>query len=584
MVKNVPRLVRIRDNGLNHRRKVVLWALILLMLVQGTALANVSVDDSWYCQAPILTARLSLTNTIDGETCFNHLSKMNDLPNIQWNQTYGGSKDDYAVAVIQATSREFVLVGSTMSYGAGDYDAWLVKTDPRGAVEWTQTFGGSKYDEGNSVIETKDGGYAFVGSTKSYGAGEIDLWLVKTDAYGNLEWHQTFGGPRSDGASAVIETDSGFVLVGSTRSYGAGETDVWLVKTDVNGKMEWQQTIGGPEIDVIRSFIKTADNGFALFGYTSSYGAGGWDSWFVKTDSNGNMEWQQTYGDSKDDAAWSGIQTADDGGYVLIGYTQSYGMGSRDFWMIKTDTSGTPLFNSTFGDIAYDEAWAGIETDDGFVLAGSTWSFGTGTGDAWLVKTDTIGNMKWQQIFGSAMDDEVRSLIKTTDGGFVLGGFTFSSGAGERDAWLVKIVPPGVDLTDTDGDGLTDKEEVEIYKTDPLDDDSDDDTYSDGEEIAERTDPKDPLDYPKTTLSEMTGGSKSSFGSIIKIGVLIVIFVVVVCFLILIPRYFRLLRYKKALKAYSQGEGSVEEIAKRFYIPVRELERVLREHGLENIE
>lgn len=577
------RQIHMGEDGLNHRRKAVLWFVILLMFIQGIPLAVKGVDDSWYCPAPILNERRSFTNTIDGRIYSNHLSKMNELPIIQWNQTYGGSKDDYAAAVIQTTSRGFVIVGSTWSYGAGDYDAWLVKTDPRGAVEWTQTFGGSKYDEGNSVIETKDGGYAFVGSTKSYGVGEIDFWLVKTDAYGNMEWQQTFGGPRSDGASAVIETGSGFVLVGSTRSDGAGETDVWLVKTDVNGKMEWQQTFGGPEIDVIRSFIKTTDNGFALFGYTSSYGAGGWDSWFVKTDSNGNMEWQQTYGESKDDAAWSGIQTAGDGGYALIGYTQSYGMGSRDFWMIKTDASGTPLFNRTFGDIAYDEAWAGIETDDGFVLVGSTWSFGTGTGDAWLVKTDANGNMKWQQTFGGAEDDEARSLIKTTDGSFVLSGFTSSSGAGERDAWLVKIVPPGVDLTDSDNDGLTDMEELEIYKTDPFDDDSDNDTYSDGEEIAERTDPKDPLDYP-TSLSEMTGGGESSFGSIIKIGVLIVTFVVAVCFLIVIPRYFRWLRYKRALKAYSRGEGSVEEIAKRFYIPVREMERILREHGLKNIE
>lgn len=575
--------VHMGNDGLNHPKKVVLWFLILLIFIQGTAQAAKGVDDLWYCQAPILIERRSFTNTIDGRIYSNHFSKSDELPTLQWNQTYGGPKDDYAAAVIQSTSREFVLVGSTLSYGADDYDALLVKVDPRGAIEWTQTFGGSKYDEGNSIIETKDGGYAFIGSTKSYGAGEIDFWLVKTNAYGNMEWQKTFGGSRSDGASAIIEMDDGFVLVGSTRSYGAGETDVWLIKTDANGIMEWQQTYGGPEIDVIRSIIKTEDDGFALFGYTSSYGAGGWDCWFVKTDSNGNMEWQQTYGDSKDDAAWSGIQTANDGGYALIGYTQSYGVGSRDFWMIKTDSSGIPLFNRTFGGIAYDEAWAGIETDDGFVLAGSTWSFGTGTGDAWLVKTDANGNIKWQQTFGGAEDDEVRSLIKTTDGSFVLSGFTSSSGAGDRDAWLVKIVPPGVDLTDSDNDGLTDVEEMEIYKTDPLDEDSDNDTYTDGEEIAERTNPMDPLDYP-TTLSEMTGGSESSFGTFIKIGVLIVTFVVAVCFLIVIPRYFRWLRYKRALKAYSQGEGSVEEIAKRFYIPDHEMERILREYDSKNIE
>ncbi|MFQ6126074.1 MAG: hypothetical protein ACE5R6_15920 [Candidatus Heimdallarchaeota archaeon] len=559
-------LVRIRYDGLNHRKMIILWFFILSVLTQEIVLATVDVEESWFYKAPILTA------------------KIGELPTIQWNQTYGGSKDDYAAAVIQTTNRGFLIVGSTLSYGITNYNAWLVKTDPQGAVEWTQTFGGSKYEEGNAVIETKDGGYVFIGSTESYGAGEIDFWLVKTDAKGNMEWQQTYGGPMRDGASGVIETDDGFFLIGSTRSYGAGGIDVLFVKTDAKGNMEWQQTYGGPEIDVIRSFIMTSDGGFAFFGYTSSFGAGGWDSWLVKTDAKGNMEWQQTYGNSKDDAAWAGIQTVGDGGYVLIGYTQSYGMGSRDFWMIKTDAYGIPLFNQTFGGIAYDEAWAGIETDGGFVLVGSTWSFGTGAGDAWLVKTDINGNMEWQQTYGGAEDDEVRSFTKATDSSFVLGGFTSSFGAGERDAWLVKVVPPGVDLTDTDGDGLTNKEEVEIYKTNPTDEDSDNDTYSDGEEISALTDPKDPLDYPKTTLSEVSGGNENSFGSIIKIGVLIVIFVVAMCFLIVIPQYFRWLRYKRALRAYSQGEGSVEEIAKRFYIPVHEMERILREHGFENIK
>ena len=149
----------------------------------------------------------------------------------QWNRTYGGPADDWTSAVIQMADGGLVLAGSTYSYGTGGLDAWLVKTDPRGVVQWNRTYGGSAHDGARSVIQTVDGGFALAGYTSSYGVGFTDLWLVKTDARGVPQWNCTCGGPATDWASSIIQTvDGGFALAGYTSSYGAGYSDAWLVK------------------------------------------------------------------------------------------------------------------------------------------------------------------------------------------------------------------------------------------------------------------------------------------------------------------------------------------------------------------
>jgi predicted secreted protein len=178
-------------------------------------------------------------------------------------------------------------------------------------LEWDRTYGGADHDGAYCLVQTDDGGYALAGYTLSFGAGSYDIWLVKTDSVGNMQWNQTYGGAREEGVHSLVQTgDGGYVLAGTTESFGAGGYDFWLVKTYANGSHQWNQTYGGTQDDAALSMIRTEpDGGYALAGKTRSFGAGAEDFWLVKTDSNGNMEWNQTYGEAYDDWAFALLVT-----------------------------------------------------------------------------------------------------------------------------------------------------------------------------------------------------------------------------------------------------------------------------------
>jgi len=259
-----------------------------------------------------------------------------------WSQTYGGSGDDEAYSLVQTSDGGYALAGYTNSFGAGSYDFWLVKTDSSGNMLWNRTYGGSGDDEAECVIQTGDG-YAVAGYTNSTGAGGFDFWLVKTDFSGTSQWSQTYGGADDEAANALLQTsDAGYALAGWTGSYGAGGFDFWLVKTDFSGTSQWSQTYGGADDEAANALLQTSDAGYALAGWTGSYGAGGFDFWLVKTNSSGTMLWSQTYGGGGDDAGFSLVQTSD-GGYALAGFTGSYGAGDYDGFLVKTDSAGNSV-------------------------------------------------------------------------------------------------------------------------------------------------------------------------------------------------------------------------------------------------
>jgi hypothetical protein len=250
--------------------------------------------------------------------------------------------------MIQASDGGYAIAGITDSYGAGDYDFWLVKTDASGTLQWSRTYGGTNNNYAHSVVQTSDGGYALAGYADSYIADDPSFWLVKTDSAGNLQWNQTYGGAKYDYAYSVVQTlDGGYALAGLTDSNGAGGYDFWLVKTDSIGNQQWNRTYGGASYEIAYSMVHTSDGGYALTGFTASCGAGKYDIWLVKTDSTGNLQWNQTYGGAGTDYAYSVVQ-ASDGGYALAGLTDSYGAGGYDFWLVKTDVeSGLVWTDST---------------------------------------------------------------------------------------------------------------------------------------------------------------------------------------------------------------------------------------------
>jgi len=367
---------------------------------------------------------------------------------MEWTQSYGGSGLEIAHSVIQTSDGGYALAGVTDSFGAGLRDFWLVKTDAIGSMEWNQTYGGAGGDTGFSVVETGDGGYVLAGITRSFGAGGQNAWLIKTDTGGNVEWNQTFGAANDDICFSVVETgDGGYVLAGSTMSYGASGEDFWLVKTNSSGNREWHARYGGLGDDTARSVVETGDGGYVLAGSTQSFGAGNEDFWLVKVDSTGSHEWNQTYGGPNSDYAYSVVETGD-GGYALAGRTRSFGTGGADFWLVKVDSTGSHEWNQTYGGAGNDPAHTVIEAslvgtgDGGYVLAGFTLSFGAGGQDGWLVKTDAGGNMEWNQTYGGSYDDVINSVAETSDKGYVLAGLTASSSAGGQDFWIVKLSSP----------------------------------------------------------------------------------------------------------------------------------------------
>jgi hypothetical protein len=196
------------------------------------------------------------------ETASNNYNSNSGPPEEEWNATYGGITADEGQSIMQTGDGGYVICGYTTSYGAGNIDAWLIKTDIDGNEQWNQTYGGGEIDSGESVQQTSDGGYIIGGLTHSFDVGNHDFWLIKTDANGNEQWNQTYGGGLGEsGGLAQVTNDDGYVIVGATFSYGAGSSDAWLVKTDTSGNEQWNQTYGGLEQDWGRLVQQTNDNG-----------------------------------------------------------------------------------------------------------------------------------------------------------------------------------------------------------------------------------------------------------------------------------------------------------------------------------
>ena len=359
-------------------------------------------------------------------------------PPVKWNKTYGGSRPDMAYFVQQANDNGYVITGYTSSFGAGSTDFWLVKTDWNGNIQWNKTYGGTSQDKAYSVEQTNDEGYILAGSTTSFGAGFSDFWLVKTDSNGEQIWNKTYGGSRLDDAYSVQQTiDGGYIAAGSTNSFGSGYKDFWLVKTDPNGEMQWNKTYGGIYDDIAYSVQQIAD-GYIVCGYTGSFGAGYEDFWLVKTDSNGNAVWNKTYGGENSDYAYF-VQQTSDNGYILAGSTYSSST-EFDIWLVKTDSSGNMQWNKTYGGSLDEEAYTVRQTSDGgYIITGFTDSFSDNR-DIWIIKTDSSGNVEWSQTYGGTREDEAYAVQQTSDGGYIIAGTTYSFGPSwDPNFWLIRL-------------------------------------------------------------------------------------------------------------------------------------------------
>jgi len=323
-----------------------------------------------------------------------YVVKLDATGNLQWTRTIGGPESDEGYSLIQTYDGGYAIAGRTYSFGTGDYDVYVVKLDAHGNLQWTKTIGGEKNDGGRSLIQTSDGGYAIAGYTTSFGAGDCDVYVVKLDANGKLQWTKTIGGPGYEIGFSLIQTsDGGYAIAGLTPSFGAGGLDVYVVKLNANGNLQWTKTIGGPADEIGISLIQTSDGGYAIAGSTESFGAGGADVYVIKLDANGNLQWTKTIGGPASEIGNSLIQTSD-GGYAIAGYTKSFGAGDWDFYVVKLDANGNLQWTKTIdAKNKYYSKSSLIQTSDGgYAIAGHTESLGAGELDVYLVKLDRNGD------------------------------------------------------------------------------------------------------------------------------------------------------------------------------------------------
>jgi len=361
-----------------------------------------------------------------------------------WNKTFGGSNSEGGVSVFQTNDGEYLLMGNTLSFGDGESDVWLIKTDTNGNEIWNKTYGGEGYDSAYSMDRTIGDGIVIIGETNSYGSGPTDILLIKTDENGNELWIKTFGGSELDWGFSVKQTnDEGFILVGQTWSWSVCEdlADVWLIKTDRDGNEIWNRTFGGINGDGGFCVQQTYDDGYIIVGDTNSYGEGWTDAWLIKTDENGNEIWNMTYSVFENDVGWHGQQT-NDGGYIITGFTGESDDIYGDVLLIKTDENGNELWIKTYGGDKGETSYFVQQTDDGgYIIIGETYSHGSGKydSDIWLIKTNSNGDVVWEKTFGGMKNEAGHAVRQTMDGDYILIGDTFSFGSGVNDIWLIRV-------------------------------------------------------------------------------------------------------------------------------------------------
>lgn len=354
--------------------------------------------------------------------------------------TFGGSRRDRGINLVQASDGGFAIIGYTSSFGAQREDIYLVRIDGRGELLWSKTYGGASNDNGWAILETADQGFVILGFTDSFGAGEMDIYLLRVDQAGQLLWERTFGGEQDEfGWDLTVDPDGGYVIAGQTDSFGSGEEDGYLLKVDAEGNELWSQTFGGEQEDRLFSVTILQDGGFALAGTTRSFGAGQRDAYIVLTDSEGNLGQEQYFGEAQDDVAHAVRQT-DDGGYFVTGYTRSFGAESYDVWVMQFGQDGSLQWEEIFGGAGDDRTIYGEPTSDGgYIVSGFTQSFDAQGWDVFLLKLSAQGDVIWQRTIGGQADDTGYTVHEAIGQGFIVTGETYSFGEGNGDMYVILV-------------------------------------------------------------------------------------------------------------------------------------------------
>ncbi|PKL84744.1 MAG: hypothetical protein CVV22_11185 [Ignavibacteriae bacterium HGW-Ignavibacteriae-1] len=410
----------------------------------------------------------------------------NPAPQIEWQKTFGGSDVEGAYFIQETRDNGFIVASSTLSNDGdinenkGDHDIWILKLRFDGSIEWQKTYGGSEGDFTNYIQQTRDDGYIVAGTTWSIDGdltdtkGNGNIWIFKLNRDGDIEWQKKYGGSSGDDAKSIQETrDGGYIVSGDTFSNDGDITenkglfDIWVFKLSIDGNIEWQKTYGGSESDYVHSVKETSDGGYIVAGYTDSddgdiaQNKGVEDIWVLKLSSNGNIEWQKTYGGSGRDVAFS-IQQTIDGGYVISANTISKdgdvteNKGQNDMWVLKLSNSGNIEWQKTYGGSNNDfSTYIQELRNGGYIMVGYTWSNdgdlseNKGNSDICIMKLKLDGSLEWQKTYGGSLHERAYFIQETDDGDYIVAGYTESldsdvtENKGKGDLWIIKVQSDG---------------------------------------------------------------------------------------------------------------------------------------------
>nr|MBN2276123.1 T9SS type A sorting domain-containing protein [candidate division Zixibacteria bacterium] len=372
-----------------------------------------------------------------------------------WQHHHGGVYNENGYAGLETGEGGYLILGNTYSYGAGGFDLYLLKISAAGDTLWTRTIGGIDTDYGYDVVSSGNDGYVLVGSTRSFGSGKKDVYLVCTDSLGSIVWSKTYGGSEDDEGRSVRRTgDHGYIICGTSNSWGAGYSDIYLVKTDSLGNLVWSETFGGTGGETGYAVRQTIDGGYIAVGATGSFGTGYSSVYAVRANASGDSLWATTYGGSGADLAYS-VEIAGDQGYLIIGATSSSGSGYTDGYLIKTDANGVVLWEKTYGGTGDDRLYHLCRALDGtYLLTGTTDSYGAGKIDIYLVRTDPAGDTIWTETVGGSNSDYGRMVFQDQLNDYLVIGESYSYSAGGTDVFIVKVGGETTPVLDDDPGNL----------------------------------------------------------------------------------------------------------------------------------